>query len=450
MLSEDGSGASGRRLQSRKGDPDTMEWIADPTGWLGLGTLILLEIVLGIDNLIFIAILVDKLPPRQRHLARIIGLSLALLMRVAMLAGISWLQTLTAPIFVVLGSEISTRDLILIGGGLFLLFKATTELHGRLEGREASEGGNRTSQAAFWQVIVQIVILDFVFSIDSVITAVGMVDQLSIMVIAVLIAILAMMVLSGPLTSFVNTHPTIVILALGFLLMVGFSLFAEGWGFKIPKEYLYAAIVFSVLIEVFNQIASRNRARRTATGDLRSRAAEAVLRLLGGSRGDRPTEDMTSALAAANAGAVFAPVERTIVRRVLGLAERPVRSIMTPAPDVIWLEVEDEAQVLSRRILQTGHAAYPVCRGELGNLIGVARAPDLICDLLQDGRIDTATLEKSPLTFPENGSILDLVEKLRDARVPMAIVNDGGGELKGVVTSTDLLETLLGDDRQQR
>ena len=426
-----------------------MEWIADPTGWLGLGTLILLEIVLGIDNLIFIAILVDKLPPVQRHLARIIGLSLALLMRVAMLAGISWLQTLTTPLFTVLGAGLSVRDLILIAGGLFLLFKATTELHGRLEGREASESGRGASPAAFWQVVAQIVILDFVFSIDSVITAVGMVDQFSIMVIAVLVAILAMMVLSGPLTRFVNSHPTIVILALSFLLMIGFSLFAEGWGFKIPKEYLYAAIVFSVMIETFNQIASRNRVKRARAGDLRSRTAEAVLRLLGGSRDGRPiADDVTSVLAAGGAADVFAPAERTIVRRVLSLAECPVKSIMTPAPEVIWLELEDEARVLSRRILQTGHAAYPVCRGGLHNLVGVARAPDLVCDLLQNGRINPATLEKEPLTFPEEGSVLDLVEQLRNASVPMAIINDGGGKLTGVVTSTDLLETILGKGRE--
>ena len=427
-----------------------MEWIADPTGWLGLGTLILLEIVLGIDNLIFIAILVDKLPPRQRHLARIIGLALALLMRIGMLAGLSWLQTLTTPLFTVLGAGLSVRDLILITGGLFLLFKATTELHGRLEGAESGESGRERSHALFWQIVAQIVVLDFVFSIDSVVTAVGMVDQFSIMVIAVLIAILAMMVLSGPLTAFVNSHPTIVILALGFLLMIGFSLFAEGWGFKIPKEYLYAAIVFSVMIETLNQIASRNRVKRAATGDLRSRAAEAVLRLLGGSRGDRAIEDdASSVLAAGRAANVFVPAERTIVRRVLGLAERPVKSIMTPGPDVIWLELEDEARALSRRILETGHAAYPVCRGGLNNLVGVARAPDLVCDLLQNGRIDPHTLHREPLSFPEDGSVLDLVEQLRDADVPMAIIQGSGGVLTGVVTSTDLLETILGKGTQQ-
>jgi predicted tellurium resistance membrane protein TerC len=423
-----------------------MEWIADPTAWLGLGTLILLEIVLGIDNLIFIAILVDKLPPRQRHLARIIGLSLAFLMRIGMLAGISWLQTLTAPLFTIFDARISIRDLILIGGGLFLLFKATTELHGRLEGTEASERGSQPSAAAFWQVVVQIVILDFVFSIDSVITAVGMVDHFPIMVIAILVAIVAMIVVSGPLTTFINAHPTIVILALGFLLMIGFSLFAEGWGFKIPKEYLYAAIIFSVMIEALNQIARRNRLKRAAAGDLRSRTAEAVQRLLGGSRSDKPIEDVSSVVAAAGAARdVFAPAERNIVRRVLGLAERSVQSIMTPAADVIWLELEDEAQALSRRILETGHTAYPVCRGGLSNLLGVARAPDLICDLFQNGRINPDTLEERPLTFPQHGTVLALVEQLREASVPMAVVTDGRNRITGVVTSTDLLKTILGE-----
>ena len=427
-----------------------MEWIADPTAWLGLGTLILLEIVLGIDNLIFIAILVDKLPPAQRKRARIVGLSLALLMRIAMLAGISWLQGLTAPVLTAFGHGLSVRDLILIAGGLFLLLKATTELHARLEGMEQGRGERGAAPALFWQAIVQIVILDFVFSIDSVITAVGMVDHLSIMVIAVLVAILAMMFVSGPLTNFVNSHPTVVILALSFLLMIGFSLFAEGWGFKIPKGYLYAAIAFSVLIEMLNQIATRNRVKQAVAGNLRARTADAILRILGGAAGPQQVEeDVSSVLAARGAPDVFAPAERTMVGTVLSLAERPVRTIMTPAAAVIWLEVNDDAQVLSRKILRAGHAAYPVCSGGLGNLLGVARTPDLICDLMQKGRISPETLVSESLTIHEERSMLEVVEQLRGALVPMAIVNDGAGAIKGVVTSTDLLETLLGNGRQE-
>jgi predicted tellurium resistance membrane protein TerC len=428
-----------------------MEWIADPAAWLGLGTLILLEIVLGIDNLIFIAILVDRLPPHQRRIARILGLSLALLMRIAMLAGISWLQTLTTPLFTVFGAGISPRDLILMGGGLFLLFKATTELHGRLEGAGAGRTGSAGGHILFWQAIVQIAILDFVFSLDSIITAVGMVDHLQVMIIAVAVAIVAMMAVSGPLTTFVNAHPTVVILALGFLLMIGFSLFVEGWGLKIPKGYLYAAIAFSVLIETLNQIATRNRAKKAVTGNLRSRTAEAVLRLLGGARaGGRVDDPLPSGVAPDAAAEVFEPAERTIVARVLGMAERPVGAIMTRAPDVTWLDVGNDARALSRRILQTGHAAYPVCRGAFANLLGVARAPDLICDLLEKGRIDLSTLDRKPLTFPEDGSVLQMVERLQGVRIPMAIVNDSSGSIKGVVTSTDLLEAILGDAREQR
>jgi predicted tellurium resistance membrane protein TerC len=424
-----------------------MEWIADPTAWLGLGTLILLEIVLGVDNLIFIAILVDKLPAPMRNRARIVGLSLALLMRVAMLAGLSWLQSLTAPVFTPFGAGISVRDLILIAGGLFLLLKATTELHGRLESMESGRADTEAARPAlFWQAIAQIVILDFVFSIDSVVTAVGMVDHLSMMIVAVLIAILTMMFASGPLTRFVNSRPTVVVLALGFLLMIGFSLFAEGWGLKIPKSYLYAAIAFSIMIEALNQMATHNQQRRAAMGDLRSRTAEAVLRILGGT--SHPTsveDDVSSVLAARSAANVFAPAERTMVGSVLGLADRPVHTIMTPACDVIWLEADEDAQVLSRRILGAGHAAYPVCRGGIANLLGVARAPDLICDLLEKGRISPETLEPTPLTFPQDGSVLHLVEQLRRAEVPMAIIRGAGDALSGVVTSTDLLETILGE-----
>jgi predicted tellurium resistance membrane protein TerC len=420
-----------------------MEWIADPTAWLGLGTLILIEIVLGIDNLIFIAILVDRLPPSQRNLARIIGLSLALVMRIAMLAGISWLQSLASPVLHVLGHGLSVRDLVLIAGGLFLLLKATSELHSRLESEETA-GARDQSGAGFWQAVVQIVILDFVFSIDSVVTAVGMVDHLSVMVIAVLVAIMAMMFVSGPLTSYVSAHPTVVVLALGFLLMIGFSLFAEGWDIKIPKEYLYAAIAFSVSIELLNQVAARNRVKQAVASNLRSRVANAVLNILGGAASPRQVqEDVPLLLAATTATSVFAPAERKMVGRVLNLAERPVRTIMTPAADVVWLEADGDAKAISSRIVQAGHVAYPVCRGGLRNLLGVARTHDLIRDLLQQGRIDLNTLEK-PLAIAEDRPVLELMEKLRPTSVPMAVVRDQRGALNGVVTSTDLLQTILG------
>ena len=237
-----------------------MEWIADPTIWLGLATLVILEIVLGIDNLVFIAILADKLPPAERDRARIIGLTLALFMRLILLASISWLVTLTAPLFALFDQAFSGRDLILFVGGIFLLFKGTVELHERLEGGDEHHGGSKL-YAGFWLVVAQIVVLDAVFSLDAVITAVGMVEHLPLMMAAVIVAIALMMVASKPLTRFVSAHRTVIILCLGFLLMIGFSLVAEGLGFRIPKGYLYAAIGFSVLIEAFNQWAQFNRRR---------------------------------------------------------------------------------------------------------------------------------------------------------------------------------------------
>jgi predicted tellurium resistance membrane protein TerC len=267
-----------------------IELLTDPAAWIGLATLVVLEIVLGIDNLIFIAILAEKLPPNQRDKARIIGLSLALFMRLALLSVISWLVTLTTPLFSVFGHGFSGRDLILLLGGLFLLFKATTELHERLEG--VSHTGTASGvYASFSVVVAQIVVLDAVFSLDAVITAVGMVDQLPVMMAAVVISIAVMLLASKPLTRFVNQHPTVVMLCLSFLLMIGLTLVAEGLGFHLPKSYLYAAIGFSIMIEVFNQLARRNMVKQEARLPLRDRTAEAVLRMLGGGRQAKEAHD---------------------------------------------------------------------------------------------------------------------------------------------------------------
>ena len=227
-----------------------MEWLSDPTVWVGLVTLVVLEIVLGVDNLIFIAILADKLPPQQRDRARVIGLSLALFMRLGLLASITWVMSLTATVFGFWRFEFSWRDLILIVGGAFLLIKATTEIHERLEG--AHKPGKSVAHAAFWPIIAQIVMLDIVFSLDSVITAVGMVEQVSIMILAVIIAVGVMLVSAGPISEFVERHPTVKMLALSFLLLIGVMLVADGLGRHIPKGYIYFAMGFSVFVEMIN------------------------------------------------------------------------------------------------------------------------------------------------------------------------------------------------------
>jgi predicted tellurium resistance membrane protein TerC len=247
-----------------------MEWLLDPNIWIGLFTLIVLEIVLGIDNLIFIAILAEKLPPHQRDKARIVGLSLAMIMRLGLLTMISWIVTLTEPLFSIGSVSFSGRALILLLGGIFLLFKATIELHERVEGKMHVNSGP-VEYASFAAVVAQIIVLDAVFSLDAVITAVGMVDQLGVMMAAVVISMSVMLFASKPLTRFVNAHPTVVVLCLSFLLMIGLSLIAEGFGFHIPKGYLYAAIGFSVAIEALNQLARRNFKKQESHFPLRDR-----------------------------------------------------------------------------------------------------------------------------------------------------------------------------------
>jgi predicted tellurium resistance membrane protein TerC len=228
-----------------------MEWLLDPHAWLALATLAALEIVLGVDNIIFISILVGRLPEHQRARARTLGLAFAMLTRIGLLLSLAWIMTLTAPLFTLVGKEISGRDLILISGGLFLLWKSVHEIHDALEGEE--EAGVATPVVAtFGAVIAQIAVLDIVFSLDSVITAVGMVDEVSIMIAANVIALGIMLVASGPISAFVDRHPTVKMLALSFLVLIGTNLVAEGIGQHIPKGYTYFAMAFSVLVEVLN------------------------------------------------------------------------------------------------------------------------------------------------------------------------------------------------------
>ncbi|MGQ0792778.1 MAG: TerC family protein [Deltaproteobacteria bacterium] len=227
-----------------------MELISDPQIWIALLTLTTLEIVLGIDNIIFISILTGKLPAGEQARARTIGLALAMIMRILLLFSLAWIMRLTAPIFTALGNEISGRDIILLVGGLFLLAKSTYEIHERLEGEEAHSTGGGT--ATFTSVIAQIILLDLVFSLDSVITAIGMVDQFWIMVTAVIVAVGVMMVSARAVSEFVHRHPTVKMLALSFLLLIGVSLIAEGLDQHIPKGYIYFAMAFSVLVEMLN------------------------------------------------------------------------------------------------------------------------------------------------------------------------------------------------------
>jgi len=236
-----------------------MDWITSPEAWIALLTLTTLEVVLGIDNIIFVAILADRLPQDQRARARKVGLTLAVGLRILLLASIGWIMRLTAPLFSVFSHPISGRDLILIVGGVFLLFKSTREIHLKLEGDEAERGASGRT-ATFASVIVQIGLLDIVFSLDSVITAVGVAEDLTVMIIAVLFAGGFMIALASPVSAFVSRHPTVKMLALSFLLLIGMTLIAEGMGQHIPKGYVYFAMGFSIFVEMLNLRVKRKQA----------------------------------------------------------------------------------------------------------------------------------------------------------------------------------------------
>ncbi|AUW09493.1 CNNM family cation transport protein YoaE [Klebsiella michiganensis] len=421
-----------------------MEFLMDPSIWAGLLTLVVLEIVLGIDNLVFIAILADKLPPKQRDKARLIGLSLALFMRLALLSVISWMVTLTKPLFSVADFSFSGRDLIMLLGGIFLLFKATTELHERLENRQ-HDSGHGKGYASFWVVVLQIVVLDAVFSLDAVITAVGMVNHLPVMMAAVVIAMAVMLLASKPLTNFVNQHPTVVVLCLSFLLMIGLSLVAEGFGFHIPKGYLYAAIGFSITIEFFNQIARRNFIRHQSTLPLRARTADAILRLMGGRKQSAAAHDSDSASVVPIPEGAFAEEERYMINGVLTLAQRSLRSIMTPRGEISWVNAEQCEEEIRRQLLSSPHSLFPVCRGELDEIIGIVRAKEMLVALEAGDNVAALASASPAIVVPETLDPINLLGVLRRARGSFVIVTNEFGVVQGLVTPLDVLEAIAGE-----
>lgn len=417
-----------------------MEFLLDPGLWVGLITLIILEIVLGIDNLVFIAILADKLPPEQRDKARVLGLSLALIMRLGLLFAISWLVTLTKPLISIFDFTFSGRDLILLFGGLFLLYKAVIELHEKIEGKPEVKTTSNVVYASFAAVVAQIVVLDAVFSLDSVITAIGMVDDIRIMMIAMVVAMVVMLVASKPLTNFVNRHPTVVVLCLSFLLLIGISLIAEGFGFHIPKGYIYSGIGVAIAIEAFNQFSKRNMAKHEAKTPLRHRTADSILKLMGGKVEAEQLGDHQQA-----AQEAFADEERYMIGGVLTLAERSVASIMTPRSQISWVDLDDTPEQIREKILSVPHSLFPVCRGSLDKVITIVRAKELL-DVLDDEEEMKALIRRQrPIYIFEKMKVIDAINTLRTSKGSLVLVSDEFGNVQGLISPLDVFEAIAGE-----
>ena len=419
-------------------------WVLEPATLVGFLTLLVLEVVLGIDNLVFVAILANKVKPQHRDKARIIGLSLAVVIRIIMLASMAYIMKLTTPLFYVDDFGVSGKDMIMFAGGIFLLYKATTELHERLEGQAAYvDGGNgRRKHTAFWAVVGQIILLDAVFSIDSVITAVAMVDHITIAMTAVVVAMAVMIWASKPLTEFVDKHPTVVMLCLGFLLMIGFSLIAEGFHYHIPKGYLYAAIGFSILIEVFNQVSSKNRKKNAFSARTwRARTAESVLGMIG-----------IREAVLAKAGAVngddshFEDNEKLMIQSVLTLAERPILGVMTPRPEIERLDISQLKEQQCKQLEDTPFSRLMVVgKAGIDEPLGYIDKKDLLAQMLATGEFSIHKALKQPLVLPENSTVLNAMELFRAKSADIALVVDEFGGILGMVTMKDLMETIAGD-----
>lgn len=417
-------------------------WLAEPTTWIGFATLLVLEVVLGIDNLVFVAILANKVKPAYRDKARITGLTLAIVMRIIMLGFMAHIMTLVHPWFYIGSFAVSGKDLIMLLGGLFLLYKATTELHERLEGHNQFHVADTNKKhAPFWGVVAQILVLDAVFSIDSVITAVALVDHIVVAMAAVVVAMSVMIWASKPLTEFVDRHPTVVMLCLGFLLMIGFSLIAEAFHFHIPKGYLYAAIGFSILIEVFNQVSQKNSKRNAyISSSWRQRTAENVLGMMG---------IREAVLAKAGSGdddSHFEENEKSMIRSVLTLAERPILGVMIPRRDIERLDISQGREEQAAQLQNTPYSRLLVVgKAGVDEPLGYINKKDLLAQLLDGGEMNIQTALRQPLILPDSTTALNAIELFRKNSADYALVVDEFGAILGMVTMKDMLEAIAGE-----
>ncbi|QRN41032.1 MAG: CBS domain-containing protein [Neisseriaceae bacterium] len=422
-------------------------WVLDLNILIGFITLLVLELVLGIDNLVFVAIISNKAKLEHRDLARISGLSLAIVIRIIMLALASYLISMTKPLFTFANMIFSAKDMLMIAGGLFLIYKTTTELHEKIDEQVQYKDTyqTRADYTPTGIVILQIILLDAVFSIDSVITAVGMINHITVAMLSVTIAMIFMIMGSKHLTEFINKHPTVVILCLGFLLLIGLSLILEGFHISVPKGYIYAAILFSIMIEILNQISSKNRKENTYTSvSWRRRTIDSVLGMMGvresilasATKNGEVIEDQS----------IFEDNEKHMIRRVLTLAEKPIEAIMTPRMEIEKLNISKSVEE-QRNDLKDSPYSRLIVVGKAGieEPLGYISKKDILTELLESEKYDINKLIKQPLFIPETATVLTALELFRNSLSDIGLVVDEFGTVLGLVSMKNIMESIAGE-----
>ncbi|CUR53188.1 TerC family protein [Buchnera aphidicola] len=421
---------------------------------INLITLIILELILGIDNIVFISILSEKLPSSQRNKAQYTGLILALFMRIIILLSFACIVSFETIVIKNNFFSFSIRDLILFFGGFFLLFKAIIELYERLKHLEEKKNTQKKSPK-FWSIVIQIVILDAIFSIDSIITAVGMVNNISLMICAVTISTILMLFISKMITNFIRLHRTIMILCLSFLLVIGFSLILEACGIKIPKGYLYVIIIFSLSIEFFNQIEKKNFLNHQSKKPIRVRTAETISKLIFGieekknihqKKEDTKKKKYNHSIhKTSKLIKPFKDEEKYMLTSVLMLADRSIRSIMTPRVEISWINLDHSNEKIKTQLLDTPHNLFPVCKGELDEVIGVVLAKELLNEIYKNSNLYVFCQKKPPIIIPDTLDPIKLLRVVRHSKGSLILISNEFGFILGLITPVDILETIAGD-----
>ena len=419
-----------------------MEIFPPPALWAGLIILICIEVVLSLDNLALIEVLAGKLPESRRARARALGLLIALGGRVGLLCLFWQLLSVDAPVFSIAGFVFSPRSTLLLCGGVFLIAKATRGLHERLEGGSPMED-TASDNTGFWYIVAQIAALDAIFSLDGVAVALGLMDSLGLMVLAVIAAMPVAILLNRKRPLFMIRHPTIQILCLDYLMLVGLVLAVDAAGLHIPKSYIYAAIGFSMLVEGGRQILDRRRDLRLGQRSLRLRTAGAVLRFLGSSTTFRKQLGSGGEMPSDNAG--MTDGARDMLYGVLTLGERHIRSIMTPRPEITWVDMEDTPAEIRDAVRQSPHSVYPVRRSSTDEVLGVVYGKDIVAVLPEEGDFDLNDILRPPVFVQDSVGILRLMEVLRATRAKIALITEEYGSVVGLVTPLDILEVIAGE-----